>query len=67
MGAKISGGAIMGKTQVFLALDIIADTAMGVELGSQMHNPDSIEYVQNRAAVCGKTFLALFSKTVRNL
>ena len=66
MGAKISGG-YNGKDPSFLALDIIADTAMGVELGSQMHNPDSIEYVQNRAAVCGKTFPALFSKTVRNL
>ncbi|XP_075245186.1 cytochrome P450 4C1-like isoform X2 [Convolutriloba macropyga] len=34
-----------------LALDIVCHAAMGVELGSQMQNPASLQYVQNRAAV----------------
>ena len=36
---------------VFVALDIVCHAAMGVELGSQMQNPASLQYVQNRAAV----------------
>ncbi|XP_075250518.1 cytochrome P450 4V2-like [Convolutriloba macropyga] len=34
-----------------LALDIVADAAMGVDLKSQQRNPESVDYVDNRATV----------------
>ena len=46
-----------------LALDIVSDSAMGVELGSQMRNPDSLDYVQNRSEAC-HCFLIVYSKSV---
>ncbi|XP_063711053.1 cytochrome P450 4V2-like isoform X1 [Symsagittifera roscoffensis] len=38
-------------TMSLLALDIVSDAAMGVDLGSLKRNPASLEYVDNRATV----------------